>query len=106
LPRVKEEQAILPTLTSEQINSLAQWKPRTPTERRLHALVCTLADTGLRISEALGLTVDRVDFDNLLLTVKGKGSKERVVPFSYELRRILWKYCQSVPRREGLVLPL
>jgi integrase/recombinase XerD len=101
--RVKEEHVILPTLTAEQITALVQGKPRKETERRLHTLVCTLLDTGLRISEATSLTLDRVDFDNLLLTVKGKGAKERVVPFSYELRRILWKYCQSLPHRDGLV---
>jgi integrase/recombinase XerD len=85
--RVKEEQSVLPTLTADQIIALVQWKPRRATERRLRALVCTLIDTGLRISEATTLTLDRVDFDNLLLTVKGKGNKERRVPFSYELRR-------------------
>ena len=103
VPRIKEEQAILPTLTPEQLSAIVRWKPKKATERRLHAVICTLADSGLRISEALGLTIERVDFDNLLLTVKGKGSKERVVPFSYELRRILWKYCQKLPRRDGLV---
>jgi integrase/recombinase XerD len=103
ITRVKEEQAVLPTLSAAQITALVYWKPRKATERRLHALVCTLIDTGLRISEATTLTLDRVDWDNLLLTVKGKGAKERVVPFSYELRRILWKYCQSLPHRDGLV---
>jgi integrase/recombinase XerD len=105
MSRVKQEQVILPTLTAEQISALVHWKPRRQTERRLHALICTLADTGLRISEALGLTLDRVDFDNLLLTVSGKGNKERKVPFSYELRRILWKYTHSLPHRDGLMFP-
>jgi integrase/recombinase XerD len=97
LSRLKEEQEILPTLSGDQILAIIAWKPRSACERRLHTLVCTLLDCGLRISEALNLTVDRVDVDNLLLTVKGKGRKERRVPFSYELRRILWKYIQSLP---------
>ncbi len=29
----------------------------------------------------------------------GKGQKERLVPFSYELRRVLVKYMQKLPRR-------
>jgi integrase/recombinase XerD len=95
--RLKEEQAILPTLSGDQISAIVAWKARTPCERRLHALICTMLDSGLRISEALTLTVDRVDFESLLLTVNGKGSKERRVPFSYELRRIIWKYIQSLP---------
>jgi site-specific recombinase XerD len=52
-------------------------------------------DTGLRINEALTLRRDKVDFDNLLLIVIGKGNKERVVPFSYELRKALYKYSRS-----------
>ena len=94
---------MLPTLTAGQIAAIVRWKPHKPTECRLHTLICTLLDCGLRIGEAVTLTVDRIDFDNLLLTVHGKGNKERRVPFSYELRRILWKYYQSLPRKDGLL---
>jgi integrase/recombinase XerD len=54
--------------------------------------VLLLVDTGARISEALGLKWSDVDFDNLLLTLHGKGSKDRKVPFSVELRRLLVKF--------------
>ena len=40
-----------------------------------------LLDTGARISEVLGLRVGDVDFDSLLLTLTGKGRKQRKVPF-------------------------
>jgi integrase/recombinase XerD len=103
LGRIKEPHVVLPTLTDEQVKAIVYWKPRTATDRRLHALVCTLLDCGLRIGEALTLTLDRIDFDNLLLTVCGKGDKQRVVPFSYELRRILWKYRQSLPPQQQLL---
>ncbi len=43
---------------------------------RLFALVQTLLDTGCRIDELLTLTIANVDFDNLLMTVRGKGSRE------------------------------
>jgi len=39
-----------------------------------------LIDTGARVSEALSLTRKNVDFDNLLVTLQGKGRKERRVP--------------------------
>ena len=94
---------MLPTFTRDQISAILRWKPDLETDRRLHALVCTLLDCGVRISEALTLTLDRIDFDNLLLTVNGKGGKQRLVPFSFELRRILWKHCQALPWRDGLV---
>jgi len=59
-----------------------------------YALACTLTDTGVRIDEALGLRRGDVDFDNLLLKVRGKGRKERLVPFSFELRRLLFRWEQ------------
>src|SRR5205807_7479886 len=55
-------------------------------------LVCLLLDTGLRIDEALTLRTSDVDFDNLLVTVFGKGRKERRIPFSFELRKVLFRY--------------
>jgi integrase/recombinase XerD len=33
-----------------------------------------------------------VDMDNLLITVIGKGDKQRTIPFSYQLRRLLYHY--------------
>src|SRR5882724_262216 len=55
---------------------------------------CLLLDTGLRISEALGLRKMDLDFDKLVLRVYGKGSKERLVPTSLELRRMLFRWHQ------------
>jgi integrase/recombinase XerD len=52
----------------------------------------TLLDTGTRIDEALSLSVREVDMDNLILTVKGKGDKERKIPFSFELRKTIFRY--------------
>lgn len=49
---------------------------------RDRALLELLYGSGLRISEATGLTVDRVDLRRSRVTVIGKGSKEREVPMS------------------------
>jgi integrase/recombinase XerD len=38
------------------------------------------------------------DFDNLLLTVYGKGRKERRVPLGIELRKLLFRFCQFKER--------
>jgi integrase len=65
------------------------FRPRTYREARLHGAVLLVLDTGLRISEALGLRDSNIDFDNLILRVFGKGQKERLVPFSPELRKTL-----------------
>jgi integrase/recombinase XerD len=94
VPKLKEEQRVLPTFTLSDIQKFARWKPRTRTEHRLQSLVLLLADSGCRISEALGLEWSDVDMDNLLLTLHGKGGKDRKVPFSFELRKFLWRHQQ------------
>ena len=70
----------------------------------MHLLVLTLLDTGCRISEALGLRVADCDLDNLLLTLNGKGQKQRKVPISFELRKALYRHTREFcPQRHLLV---
>jgi integrase/recombinase XerD len=96
VPKLKEPQVILPTFTSEQIKRLIGYKPKRCCQRRLHLLVLMLLDTGCRISEALDVRVEDCDFDNMLVTLKGKGQKERKVPFSFELRKALYRYTREM----------
>lgn len=94
-PRVellKFEQKILSTFTVEDVMRLASWKPIGGNQTRVLALALTALDSGLRISELLGLNRQDVDFDHLTLKVKGKGNKQRLVPMSLELRKVLFRY--------------
>jgi integrase/recombinase XerD len=95
VPRMKEPQFILPTFSAHQIKSVIGWKPKGFYDRRLHLLALILLDTGCRISEALTLRVRDCDLDNLLVTLTGKGDKQRKVPFSFELRKALFRYTQE-----------
>ncbi len=54
---------------------------RDPVALRDRALVELLYATGIRVSELCGLDVGRVDFSRRVVTVVGKGDKERTVPF-------------------------
>ncbi len=54
-----------------------------------------LYSCGLRISEAVELTLGDLDFENRFIRVKGKGSKERLVPFGEEAMRLLKKYIRD-----------
>ena len=36
--------------------------------------------SGLRVSELVNVTLDRLDFDNRIIRVTGKGDKTRLVP--------------------------
>ena len=77
--KLKEPQCILPTFTTAQVKLMLNWKPRNFYQRRLHLLVLILLDTGCRISEALDVHVSDCDLDNLLLTLAGKGRRQRKV---------------------------
>jgi integrase/recombinase XerD len=103
VPSLKEEQRILPTFSPADIQKIVKWKPKGFWQQRLHVFVLLLVDTGCRSGEATGLHWASVDFDNLLLKLHGKGAKDRLVPFSFELRRHLFRWKQL--HRWDLVFP-
>jgi integrase/recombinase XerD len=104
VPKVKEPEIVLPTFTAAQIKRIVSWKPKAKCQRRLHLLTMFLLDTGCRISEALSLRVREIDFENLLVTLDGKGRKQRIVPFSFELRKTLFRYVTDYSRKPDLLL--
>jgi integrase/recombinase XerD len=81
-------------LTAADVRAILRFQPKTKGDHRTRALILLLLDTGVRITEALTLERDRVRLDDMLLTVMGKGAKERTVPFSLELRPILYRWMQ------------
>jgi len=95
MKKMKCEQKVLPTYAHEDIRVFVRWKPKTRCQRRLQVMVLMLADTGCRITELLGLQWDDVNFDDLLVTVRGKGNKQRTIPFSLELRKHLFRLQQE-----------
>lgn len=101
---LKEPDVILPTFTAPQLRLLVAWKPKAPCQRRLHLLALLLLDTGCRITEALTLMVRDLDMENLLVTLDGKGRKQRIVPFSFALRRALFRYVTDYKRKPDFLL--
>ena len=104
IPRLKEEQTVLATLTPDHVKRLIQFSPKGRNLKRAHTLTLLVLDTGLRFAEALSLTWDRVDLDNLVLKVLGKGGKHRVVPLSLECRKVLYRWKQQ-QRGTDLLFP-
>jgi integrase/recombinase XerD len=94
LKKLQAEKRFVMVLDEAQMKQLVSFKPKTFTQWRVHIAACLMLDTGLRLSEALNLKQDAVDLNNLLLRVFGKGQKERLVPFSVELRKRLFRYEQ------------
>jgi integrase/recombinase XerD len=106
IPQLKEPQLVLPTFTAAQVTRLVSWKPRPKHfhQRRLHLLALLLLDTGCRISEALALRVRDLDMDNMLLTLDGKGRKQRIIPFSFGLRKALHRFIADFDRKPDSLL--
>jgi len=85
LPEVPTEMQVTDTIAS--LASAAA--DGDPIALRDVALVELLYASGLRISEACGLGLRDVDFENSTVRVLGKGNKERTVPVGAPARRAL-----------------
>ncbi len=105
VPKLREESKVLPTYSDDQLRKIAGCRPKGFAAQRLHTIVLTLMDTGMRIDEALSLRRSDVNLDQMLFTVRGKGGKERFVAFSFELRKCLWKYMSKYPLSSDLLFP-
>lgn len=60
--------------------------------KRDRAILELLYASGLRVSELVGLNLMDIDFTNLTVRVKGKGRKERMVPFGNHALQALQDY--------------
>jgi integrase/recombinase XerD len=67
---------------------------------RLHALIELLYATGMRVSELVTLPRSVLAGDGRVLTIKGKGGRERLVPLNQAARKALDAYL-NVGRGEG-----
>ena len=66
---------------------------------RLYAALETLYATGLRVSELISLPRSVLTADDRVLTVKGKGGRERLVPLNDTAREALRAHLAAV--RDG-----
>lgn len=89
---------ILPDYLSEQeIDAMLEVFPENADalELRNRAILHLLYASGLRVSELTSLKLQDVSFENSILRVCGKGSKERIVPVAPGVLRLLNKYIRS-----------
>lgn len=98
----RQERRFVQALTLEQVRALlAQPDPATYAGLRVWTIMVLILDTGLRISEVLGLRRDQVDFQANVLRVLGKGGREREVPFGTAAKQALWQYAAKVGEVPG-----
>ena len=62
---------------------------------RLHCLVEMLYATGMRVSELIALPRNVLSGDPRVLTIKGKGGRERLVPLNTPARAALDRYIHA-----------
>ncbi len=79
-PRLDKK--IPPRLEQSEVERLLECPdPTTELGRRDRAMLELLYATGVRVGELVALDLARVDLDNMLVRVDGKGGKERIVPY-------------------------
>ncbi|HEY1761351.1 MAG TPA: tyrosine recombinase [Acidimicrobiales bacterium] len=80
-------------LSEREIITLLDSVPRTSAiDLRDRALLELLYGTGARVSEVVGLNLHDLDFDEELILLTGKGSKQRLVPVGRALKAALQEY--------------
>lgn len=71
-----------------------QWG-NTYNDSRARTILLLFYETGIRLSELLGLDDEKVDLVNNQLKVTGKRNKQRIIPFGEELNQTLQSYMQQ-----------
>lgn len=81
--KIKKTEQVLPTLISEEdLQVFFDSFDESPQSVYHNVIFEFLYSCGLRVSELCNLTLNNLSFENKIIKVKGKGSKERVVPIS------------------------
>lgn len=92
----KFEQTLPSPLSTEDMEKLLASSPSKKFHFiRLRAALELLYSTGLRVSELTGLTMEHINFDEGLVRILGKGSKERIVPFGKKTSEALLSYLET-----------
>lgn len=88
LPRVLSEDEVVRLLNQPDITTAEGFRDRTMLE--------VLYATGMRVSELISLTLERVDLNMKYIIAFGKGSKERIVPLGSVASEFLQQYLEKV----------
>lgn len=88
LPRVLSEDEVVRLLNQPDITTAEGFRDRTMLE--------VLYATGMRVSELINLTLERVDLNMNYIIAFGKGSKERIVPLGSVAAEFLQQYLEKV----------
>ncbi|MGY9051762.1 MAG: site-specific tyrosine recombinase XerD [Alphaproteobacteria bacterium] len=106
LPKVLSEENI--TRLLDFIKNKTKDKKLTDSKKiKLQRLLCQveiLYATGFRVSELIGLTINQVLGEDLFITIKGKGGKERLVPLTELAKKEILEYLDMVKMSKNINL--
>lgn len=109
----KRETALPKTLSVDEVDRLLETAKRKVTvgresqrskALRLHCLLEILYATGMRVSELVALKRSALVGDERILTIKGKGGRQRMVPLNNAAQKALTSYledCETAALKEG-----
>jgi len=99
LGRPKQPSRLPVYLVKQEVEKLFASPDRSmPLGRRDYALLVTMAYTGVRLQELVGLDIGDLDFSRETLRVYGKGRKERLVPMNAHVRAALLEMLEDADR--------
>ncbi len=92
-PLPKVPKTLIKTLTIEQIRLLLKTIDKnSPVGARNYCILMLLIDSGMRISEVIGIQIADLNLSKSIVKVIGKGQRERLIPFSQITSKELLRY--------------
>jgi integrase/recombinase XerC/integrase/recombinase XerD len=90
---IKPEKKVIVPLSAKEVEKIDScYNTRSRIGCRNYCMIHLMLDAGLRLNEVCILRLQDMNFDNKYIQVHGKGSKERIVPMSRNLRKYLYEY--------------
>ncbi|MGN1379441.1 MAG: site-specific tyrosine recombinase/integron integrase [Bacilli bacterium] len=91
----KLEKKLPEFLTIEEVDKLLNIVPTKIYDYRNIAMMETLYATGIRVSELVNMKISDIDFNECIIKIFGKGSKERIVPINESAYNALKDYIDN-----------
>lgn len=93
-PRVADNPP--PVLSEDEVRALLKVSQGSAFEdRRDTAIIRTFYDTGARLAELVGMTLETLDLENRVILVLGKGSRVRLLPIGHRTVKALDRYLRT-----------
>jgi site-specific recombinase XerD len=106
IPQPNTPQKLIPVVSNDELTALlATCAGKSFLERRDAAIIRLLMDTGARLSEITLLNVDDVDLKRDLVLVRGKGDKQRAIPFGEKTGQALTRYLRARAKHRAVNSP-